>query len=60
MPDSRTWGGDARIVDCWLGALGYQCFFPVAVYPKPGYLITGFVYKEMDSFLGPNAVFGTA
>jgi hypothetical protein len=60
MPDARTWGADARIVDCWLGALGYQCSFTAAAYPKPGYLITGCVFKEMDSFLGPNAVFGTA
>ncbi|HEY1288979.1 MAG TPA: hypothetical protein VGF58_11690 [Burkholderiales bacterium] len=60
MPAAQTWGTDAVIVDCWLGALGYPCAFWIARYPKPGYLATGRVFKEMDSYLGPNAVFGTA
>ncbi len=60
MPPSDTWGDDARIVDCWLGALGYECSFRVKEYPKPGYLTTGHLFKEMDSFLGESAVRGTA
>lgn len=56
MPAAGTWGASCRIVDCWLGALGYECSFKVPEYPKPGYLTTGFIFKEMDSYLGPQAV----
>jgi hypothetical protein len=59
MPNPTTWGDDARIVDCWLGALGYECSFRVLEYPKEGYLANGYLYKEMDSFKGPSAAVGT-
>jgi L,D-peptidoglycan transpeptidase YkuD (ErfK/YbiS/YcfS/YnhG family) len=49
MPDANTWGGNCRIVDCWLGSLGYECSFSVADYPKPGYLKAGLVSKVMGT-----------
>ncbi len=57
MPQSNSWGDDCCIVDCWLGALGYDCWFTVGRYPKLGYLTGGFVFKEMDSYQGPDAVY---
>jgi hypothetical protein len=55
MPHPSTWNAEARIVDCWLGSLGYECVFTVAGYPKPGYFTN--LELVMDSYQGADAVF---
>lgn len=50
-----TWNPEARVVDCWLGSLGYECVFTVPDYPKRGYFTN--LEVVMDSYQGPDAVF---
>lgn len=58
LPPSGAWGDDARIVDCWLGSLGWECSYTVNSYPygNPGFLASGEVHLVMDSWQGEEAV----
>jgi len=55
LTKTDQWNSEARIVDCWLGSLGYECVFSVANYPKPHYFDN--LEVVMDSFQGPDAMF---
>jgi hypothetical protein len=53
LTPSSHWNPEVRIVDCWLGSLGYDCVFTASSYPKQGYFTS--LEVVMDSHQGADA-----